>query len=134
MVDEHRRTFVLGAAGVLGASVSVSVAATAAPVGREVALLSTYVAGAGYHDAPGRAAGLKVGEELMLRRRPDCPYDGRTVEIWTGDGAMLGKVPRIDNQALANLMDSGFRPCARVRSVAADPKRPEIRLDISIAV
>ena len=68
----------------------------------------------------------------MLRRRPDSAYDPRTVEVWTEDGARLGQVPRIDNQALARLMDAGFATSARVTRVAAGGRKPEIRLDVSL--
>jgi hypothetical protein len=129
-----RRAFLLSG-GALGAAAAVPAAArAAAPPPREVDLLSTYVTGTGYHAAPSEAPRLRVGEPLVLRRRPDNAYDPRTVEVWTTGGGKLGHVPRIDNQALARLMDAGLVPKARVSAVAGHPERPEIRLDVTIAV
>jgi HIRAN domain len=90
-----RRAFIAGS-GALGAAAlapAAARAATAAP--REVTLLSTYVAGAGYYDAPSAAARLRVGDPLLLRRRPESAYDPRAIEIQSVDGAKLGYVPRI---------------------------------------
>ena len=137
MVNRLRRALVLGAGGAIGGSLLASAALAAGPrpeATREVTLLSTYVAGAAYHGAAERAPRLRPGDGLELRRAPDNPYDARAIEVRTDDGAMLGYVPRIDNQALANLMDAGFRPTARVRAVVPDPARPEIRLDVSVAI
>lgn len=136
MVNRQRRALVLGAGGALGGAMLAPALAAArrpAAVG-EVTLLSTYVAGAAYHKAGERAPHLRPGDPLELRRAPENRYDPRAVEVRTVDGAMLGYVPRIDNQAVANLMDAGFRPSARVRAVVPDARRPEIRLDVSLAL
>lgn len=117
MVKSLRRAFLVGAGG--------------AP---EVRLLSTYVSGTAYWGAAEAARELRTGDELLLRRAPDNPYDARAVEVRTPGGAKLGYVPRIDNQALANLMDAGFQPTARVRAVVPDGLRPEIRFDVAFAI
>ena len=79
---------------------------------------------------------MRPGDALVLRRRPDSGYDPRTVEVWTADGAaLLGQLPRIDNQALARLMDAGVPATARVSSVAAAGSlRPQIRLEVAVAL
>lgn len=134
MTDRLRRTLILGGGGTLGGAVLAPAVAAAGTASRAVPLLSTYVAGTGYHDAPRCAPRLRNGDEVVLRRRPGNSYDARTVEVRTTDGALLGYIPRVENQALSNLMDAGFPATARVRSVMPDTARPEIRLDVSVAM
>ncbi len=130
-----RRAFFLGAGAAAGAVVAVTTPAAArAGQGRRVHLLTTYVAGIGRHAPAALAAQLSAGEAVALRREPDSRYDVRAVSVWTLGGDKLGYVPRIDNQALANLMDAGLAPQARVLSVAGDGKRPEVSLEVAVSL
>ena len=128
----------LGAGGALGgaALAAPAAAALAAPaaVPREVALLAAYVAGTAYHEAGQAAAMLHPGDRLMLRREPRNDYDARAIEVRTRAGAKLGYLPRIDNHALASLMDAGFELTARIRAIAPDPRQPDIRLEVTLTV
>jgi hypothetical protein len=128
------RRAILTGSGVLGASVLVPSAATAGRPAEELMLLETYMAGTGYHDAPKAAPRLCVGDPVLLRRRPDNRYDPRTVEVRTVDGALLGHVPRIDNQALARLMDAGIAASAKVTDIAAVVPKPAIRFEVAVAL
>jgi hypothetical protein len=131
-----RRAFLAGggAMGAAALALGAAAGAQARPAPRGMVLLATYVAGTGYHDAPAAAPRLRAGDALVLRRRPDSAYDPRTVEVWTTDGAKLGHVPRIDNQALARLLDAGVAATAAVSSVKLGPRRPEIGLEVSVAI
>lgn len=131
---ESRRAFLTGAGGVVGTAVVVALPATAARAreGRRLRLLNTYVAGIGRYAPAGSTARLSTGEAVVLRREPENGYDTRAVSVWTAAGEKLGYVPRIDNQALANLMDAGLDPEARILSVAAGGGRPEVALEIDV--
>ncbi len=128
-MDPIRRSILLGAGATLGGAAVATPAARAASRS-EVPLLSTYVAGTAYHQAGEAAATLQPGEPLALRRDHRNDYDVRAIEVRTRSDRKLGYLPRIDNHALANLMDAGFRLSARVRGVVADRRQPEIRLDV----
>ena len=112
---------------------AIAVGASAAEA-RDLPLLDTYVAGAGRHCARAVFARLEPGEALVLRREPDNGYDARAVAVWTERGEMLGYVPRIHNQAVANLMDAGLRPVARVAGVSPGGARPDVALDVRLAL
>lgn len=139
MIDRLRRALLVAGGTTLGAGALPALAAAPAirgpRAGRDVPLLATYVAAAGYYGAAQVADRLRPGDGLELRRAPENAYDRRAVEVWDArHGVKLGYVPRIDNQALANLMDAGLRPRAVVRSVATNGARPEIRLDIGLSL
>ena len=132
MSAASRRAFlaVAGGAGAALASAGAAVAG-AAP---EVPLLVTYVAGAGRHCDRATFRRLERDARVTLRREPENGYDARAVAVWTTEGAKLGYVPRIHNQALANLMDAGLRPVARVAAVSPGGARPELALDVRLAL
>lgn len=126
-----RRSFLAwaGGTGVLGWS---SRRADASPVPRDsVLLLATYLVGTDRHAGPRVAQSLWEGEVLRLRREPDNDYDRRAVSVWTEYDEKLGYVPRVDNQALANLMDADRRIVARVQTVRPGA-RPYIGLRIEL--
>lgn len=75
---------------------------------------------------------LAEEEAVVLLREPENRYDGRAVSVWTTAGEKLGYVPRIDNQALANLMDARLALRARVLAVAEG--RGRLRLSLAIDV
>jgi hypothetical protein len=56
---------------------------------------------------------LRVGQHLTLRRRSDNPHDPRAVEIWWR-GRMLGHLQRVDNCAVAQMLDRGEPLAARI--------------------
>jgi hypothetical protein len=75
---------------------------------------------------------LQAGDELVLRRRPDSAYDPRTIEVRTPSDELLGHLPRIDNQALARLMDAGVPARVTVSSVSARTTRPRIGIEVAV--
>lgn len=135
MTIESRRAFLAGAGGVAVGAAAVALPATAARAseGRRLRLLNTYVAGIGRYAPAASTARLREGEAVALRREPENRYDTRAVSVWTAAGDKLGYVPRIDNQALANLMDAGLAPEARILSIAAGA-RPEVGLEIGVSL
>ena len=100
----------------IGLAVSAP-AASAAPVTRspaEIELVRRPVAGLPYYRYAEVADRIAPGLRLTLRREPRNQYDRRAIAVLTEDGAKLGYVPRIDNPALAALMDSGHELSASV--------------------
>jgi hypothetical protein len=91
---------VLPFTGQSGATTAVS-----APM-RRIALQISPVAGFQYHQGKTVWPQLTVGDGLQLQREPGNPHDGRAVKVlWRG--RQLGYVPRVENTAIAYLMDSG---------------------------
>ena len=131
-MHQIRRNVLLGAGGALAGAALVAPAALAGAKD-EVALLTTYVAGTAYHAAEAAAA-LRPGAPLELKREHANDYDPRAIAVRTRSGAKLGYLPRVDNHALARLMDTGFELAARVREVRPDARQPDIRLDVFLAV
>jgi hypothetical protein len=125
-----RRTFLaLAGAGsaLLGAGIAPALAS-----GDSVPLLSTYVAGSDRYGAPSAGTALAPGGLLRLLREPRNGYDARAVAVLLASGPKLGYVPRIHNEALANLIDAGFAVEARVARLGGRPERPDISVAISL--
>ncbi|WP_299842018.1 HIRAN domain-containing protein [uncultured Jannaschia sp.] len=136
-MSTSRRTF-LAAAGAGSAGLGLGIggaAASPAGGGRSLPLLSTHLAGTERYEAPAQAPALAAGDRLQLRREPEHGYDARAVSVWTPDGQRkLGYVPRVHNQALANLMDAGVAAEGRLRVVKGTSERPDILLDVAIVL
>lgn len=127
-----RRAFLaLAGAGAAGLGAGAAAAGGSTPL----PLMSTYIAGSDRYAAPVLIHHLREGAVLGLRREPENNYDSRAVSVWTADGQQkLGYVPRIHNQALANLMDAGLATEAWVTGIKGRPGRPDIALAVSVVV
>ena len=90
------------------------------------------VAGFQHHEGERLWTSLAEGDALTLIREPDNPYDSRAVRVdWRGE--KLGYVPRMENTAIAQMLDRGERLEARIAALrqSRDPwkrVRFEIRL------
>ena len=131
MSGASRRGFLAAAGGAGAAALAMGAEAAEAP---EVPLLRTYAAGAGRYCRARAFERLAPGDALALRREPENGYDARAVSIWSARGEKLGYVPRIHNEALANLMDAGLRAVARVETVSCGGARPGLALDVRVAL
>src|SRR3546814_6821498 len=98
----------LGPAIVVGAP-----AAVGQTVRAPVRVLFTRVNGEPYYEAGTSVPTLAAGDRVVLRREPDNPHDRRAIEVLDARGAKLGYVARIDNSAVARMMDAGERFGAR---------------------
>ena len=94
--------------------------------GEPIVLLRTKVNGEDYYQARESVRTLAVGDALALRREPDNAFDRRAIELFDPAGRKLGYVPRVDNPAVARMMDAGERMRARV--TALDRRFVEIRI------
>lgn len=74
------------------------------------------VAGFQYHEGERVWPLLRPGDHLELRREPDNPHDERAVGVrWNEE--MLGYVPRLENTAVAQMLDRGEVLHARIVSL-----------------
>lgn len=119
-----RRDF-LGFAGAAGAflmalpGVNANAVEPAKPQSDPICLIpetriagTTHVTGiAGLVDA------LNIGDELVLERDPENPWDGNAILVLNARGQKLGFIPRAENAVIARLMDGGKRVFAKVMGI-----------------
>lgn len=74
---------------------------------QSILILETVLAGFIYYDADVIWRNLKVGDGLRLKREPHNHYDQKAIEVFWKDHK-LGYVPRVDNSAIAQMMDRGL--------------------------
>ena len=80
-------------------------------------IIRTEIAGTQFIDGFERLTeGLEVGDVLDLRRMPLNEHDHAAVAVYRG-GERIGYIPRVDNRAIASLMDSGHRIVAEAESI-----------------
>ncbi len=120
----NRRTLLAA----LGLAPVAATARAAAPARAPVKLLWTRVNGEAYYQAAKAAATLAVGDPVRLRREPTNAYDKRAIEVFDTAGRKLGYVARMDNSAVARMMDAGEHFQARVSRL--DRATLDIRLDV----
>ena len=75
---------------------------------RDVLIQTSSIAGFQYYQGEFFWEQLSVGDELLLIREPDNPYDENAVAIYW-EGIKLGYLPRVENIAVARMMDKGQR-------------------------
>lgn len=91
---------------------------------------SSPLAGYRYAQAASVRHLLRVGDELVLVREPDNPFDANAVRVeW--HGRKLGYVPKRENAALAWGIDRGAALRARVSRLAEHPN-PARRIEFEV--
>ena len=98
------------------------------PVRDPVRVLWTRINGESYYRMRESIDTLEVGAQVTLRREPDNAFDRRAIEVLDSDGRKLGYIARIDNSAVARMMDAGERFAARVSRI--DRWDNDIRLEV----
>ena len=99
----------------------------------EVTILvqSSPLAGSQYYALPARAAEIKVGDVLELKREPDNRHDANAVLVlWRGE--KLGYLPRRENRAVARAMDEGMTLRAFVSRLHPEQADPWKRLEVAV--
>lgn len=87
--------------------------ARAAGARRSILLQASPVAGFQYHNGEAVWAWLSAGQALDLFREADNSHDEKAVRIeWQGH--KIGYVPRMENHAVAQLLDRGEKLSARI--------------------
>lgn len=110
-IDRRRLLQVLGLGPVAAAAAAP---VPAAPARVAVRVLFTRVNGELHYDAAARFDTLTIGDSVTLRRDPDNAHDRRAIEVFDAHDYKLGYVARIDNSAVARMMDAGERFDAQV--------------------
>lgn len=70
----------------------------------QIHLQDCRIAGSHYYDCPDVLPRLRPGDALQFRRQPGNPHDERAIEVAWHD-RKLGYLPRMDNAAIASLLD-----------------------------
>jgi hypothetical protein len=72
----------------------------------DVLIQTSPIAGFQYYQGEFFWKELSVGDPLQLSREPDNPHDENAVAIYW-EGIKLGYLPRVENIAVARMMDKG---------------------------
>ena len=127
----NKRNFLQGLLAALGAGIA---SGTSAAPRRSVLIQRSPLAGFQYHAGEAVWPRLAVGQPLALVREPAYPYDARAVRIdWRGH--KLGYLPRIENAAVAQMLDRGERIEARIAQLRVSPdpwQRVEVAVELTI--
>lgn len=88
---------------------------------RRIDLLEVHIAGFQYHEGmrPEVFSMLGKGDELVLRREPDNPYDPSAIAMVTRTGSKLGYLPRRTNGIPAAILDQGVTTRAEIVAIDA---------------
>ena len=86
---------------------------------RVVSVQVSPINGLAYYEGKRVLPALRVGDRLELRREPSNPHDERAVEIFWRK-RKLGYLPRVQNVAVAHMMDQGERLSCAVVDLAPD--------------
>lgn len=128
-----RRTFLHSLLALAGLAPRTSVE-RAVVLPRTVLLQTSPVAGFQYHEGEAIWAGLREGLVLDLVRETGNVHDDKAVRIeWAG--RKLGYLPRVENHAVAQLMDRGERLAARIAGMreSRDPWE-RVRIEVTLAI
>ena len=125
----NKRQFVDALAKLVAA---IPLAPRAAAAQRTLLLQESPLAGFQYHAGESVWSLLAVDAALTLVREPDNQYDERAVRLeWNGH--KLGFVPRLENTAVAQLLDCGEKLSARIVELK-ESSNPWERVKFAVAV
>lgn len=112
----NRRQFFRSLLGVAALPAARAAEARPAPL----VLQESPLAGFQFHRGEALWPRLAVGSPLAVVREPRNPHDPRAVAVYLGD-AKLGYVPKVDNAAVAQLLDRGEALGAAVTRLQESP-------------
>jgi hypothetical protein len=96
-------------------------------------LFRCLIAGFQYYQGPRILPHLAVGQELVLQREPENPYDDLAVAVHTTTGQKLGYLPRHLNEIPAALMDNGRQLTAGITNLSRNaPPWEMVELEIRL--
>ena len=111
----NRRIFFQRLLGVLGL---VAVAPAVAAAKRSALIQESPLAGFQFYEGEFVWSSLKVGKELTLVREADNIHDPNAVAVYFHE-EQLGYVPRVDNTAIAQMLDRGEHLSASITKLNA---------------
>ena len=124
-----RRTFfqrVLGGLGIAAASPVLGME------DRSILIQESPIAGFQFHSGEAVWPSLSVGAKLNLVRESSNPHDDNAVAIYFHN-EQLGYVPRVENAAIAQMLDRGESLEARISKLSVE-EDPWERVFISVSV
>jgi hypothetical protein len=101
---------------------------------RQIVIQSSPIAGFQHHQGEAVWSQLREGMPLELLRQPHNKYDRKAVAVlW--QKTQLGYLPRIENHAVCNMLDSGLPlqvRISRLREEANPWRRIEVEVTIEV--
>jgi len=104
--------------------------ATRQPPPAPVLLQESPLAGFQYHNGPAVWDRLQPGDPLGLVREPENAYDRRAVAVYWR-GSKLGYLPRVENAAVAQMLDRQLRVAATINRMEKSDD-PWKRVQVSV--
>ncbi len=100
------------------------------PLVKDIHLFDTYIAGTSFIDDLSVFEGLRVNEDLILRREPDNKFDAQAIVILNSEGIKLGYVPRKDNLIFGRLLEAGKMLKGKISDIEKKDSYYKIRIGI----
>jgi len=100
------------------------------PFGREIYIISTYIAGTRYYEASKVKDSLKPGKHLVFKRETDNKHDKKAIAILDLDQHKLGYLPQAKNEIISRLMDAGKAIYAQV--IKKEQKGDYLNIEIKV--
>jgi hypothetical protein len=124
----QRRTFFGWLFGGVGAAVATPL--VGAPE-RNVLIQDSPLAGFPFYAGVLILPSLKVGDELRLVREASNVHDSNAVAVYY-QNEQLGYVPRVENTAIAQMLDRGERLEARISELSAEDAWEQMRFTVTL--
>ena len=126
----QRRHFIGFFAGLMPGLSTATIRSTTPPA--TILIQQSPIAGFQFHDGDALWDQLTVGQPLTLAREPDNRYDKRAVRVdWQGH--KLGYVPRMENAAVAQMLERGQTLQARIEELEHSDN-PWLRIRFSVSL
>ncbi len=127
----QRRDFLTRLAATIGfAATGVSPPARAVSGTRKFIIQESPLAGFAHYKAEQIWPQLAVGDAVLLQREASNPHDERAVAV-RHQGRMLGYLPRVENVAVAQMLDRGEKLAANIVAKRLD-QDPWKRLQLAV--
>lgn len=76
------------------------------------------IAGTDHYDLKFGLSSLAIGDQIELVREALNPFDGNAIAVHGVDGLKFGYIPRVANEPIAQMLDSGMSILAQISSFA----------------
>lgn len=116
----QRRDFLTRCAAAIGlAATGIAPPAKASSRMRRLIIQESPLAGFAHHEGEKVWRYLSVGDAVVLKRDASNPFDARAVAV-RYQGRMLGYLPKVENAAVAQMLDRGERLAANIVALKQD--------------